>query len=217
MAVRSSRLPAPGGPNDHKTKLQFMKDNGLVEIVQKKIAEKTFKKIADATKYASEVLKVRSNRQNILGFYDVTGNMFKSLGFLVTRYDPKNNRLVESRQYAPGSGQPSPTRPTLGFIDGEPEYYDQPTYYGGDPVTGKPFRARLDMGGLSGAEERKKFINELKASAKGLSPKFWTTHCFVAIPYGRYVEAMHNMTAGEGIAHEMANLVREGLKQKVEF
>jgi hypothetical protein len=182
----------------------------LVDAVQKRIGEKSFAFVTDAVRAASEHLAVDEVRKVKMDYMDVTGNMFASMGFLVSRYDRKRHKMLQSRPYAPiASRGKRPTRQALSFG----EFYDLPKYYSGEPNDDPKMRAWgrtrfADNGSVSGVQERQQFIQDLTSKSCGKSTDFWTVYCFVAMPYARFVEYKHGFSKGAGYARIMAEIVR---------
>lgn len=180
-------------------KIKWMGKNKLIDAVQLRIGKGTFAMATKAVKYASDELADVNQRRKMLKFYDVTGNTFASIGFTVSRFDPKSGRRMESRNYAPISGKKRPTRDTLGpgerYNSGSNSRLTR--YYSGYEFGDKPFAPSMQTneswGGRSGIEERMKVIEQLKGYQKGGQGNYWKIYAYIGIPYAKYLEAKHNV------------------------
>ena len=187
----------------------------FADHIGSKIGEMTFKKACEIVEETCEVVSAKDWLERRTGIHYVTGNLFASMGFLVTRN--AGDRFMRSRYYAPynRSGLGRPTRKGLG----KGERYNLPYYYGGEGaykliegVLVPPYVGKMNASGLYGPTERDKFIRYMTTS-KQKGSNFYQIVCFVAMPYANYVGSIHNTN----VTIEMFKEVQQSMKGAMNF
>lgn len=194
--------------------------NAIGEAVKEVAAAKTFEMAVQAAKDASEWITPEA-----MPFHNITGNLYRSMGFLITRYDTKKGRAMRNRTVTPATinhAKPA-TRLSLrrgemyklpknylGDLSGYSEHFSNDDYKMAKELSVQtPFVGRVGGGNYSGNEMRKRAIQEFTGQNVGkFGETLWRCYAFVAMPYTKHVEAVHNIRLGV----MMADMYKQMLK-----
>lgn len=199
------------------------KQISITAAVHDRLGQLLFKGACEAADESVEVIGAPDWLFRKTGIHHITGNLFASMGVLVTRFD--GNRFRQSRQYAPiARNKKRPTRSGLGkgerYNQGEgshlQKYYDGTRIHyiiGDDCDFMKVYRGRTNAKRIRGSEERAKFLQGFTKGKNLSGSPFYQIVCFVAMPYARYVETIHKVSITQAMAYE----VRQSLKGHIQI
>lgn len=186
----------------------------LSQAIRDVAGKNTYRMMQKAVQWtAKEHLSDPKTAAGILGYsYNITGNLYASIGFLMTRYDANQQRRMRSYWTSP-MGKKKPLRNILK----EKEPFLGKVFYDGTPAFEHPYVAMTRFGNTyqtTGDRLRMEFVQKLLSSQadKARGQFMWSLNIFIAAPYARVVEASHGHERGAFVM-AIADLVRSNIKE----